>query len=174
MMACMTVKDLQTLYDYNYWANGKLFELLSQLSAEEFVKPVAGSFGSIRNTLVHIMSAEGGCMERCGGPKRGAPLKPEEFPTLESVTTYWAAQETKLRAFLSGLNDAELSRRFEFTVPIFSFSRVMSVGAVLHHAAIHSVHHRGQVMLLFRALGYKPADVDMLFYYTEATDGETR
>jgi uncharacterized damage-inducible protein DinB len=168
----MTVKDLQTLYDYNYWANAKLFELLSQLSAEEFVRKVAGSLGSIRNTLVHMMSAEGGCLERCGGPKRGAPLKPEEFPTLESITTYWTQQESKMRAFLGGLSDAELSRRFEFTVPIFTFSAVMAVGEVLHHAAIHSVHHRGQVMLLFRALGHAPADVDMLFYYAESAKGD--
>jgi len=122
---------------------------------------------------VHMMSAEGGCLERCGGPKRGAPLKPEEFPTLESITRYWTQQESRLRTFLSGLSDDALARRFEFTVPIFSFTRVMSVGAVLHHAAIHSVHHRGQVMLLLRALGHVPTDVDMLLYYAEVTDGNS-
>jgi uncharacterized damage-inducible protein DinB len=167
----MTVKDLQTLYDYNYWANARLFELLSPLPAEDFVRTVAGSYGSIRNTLVHMMSAEGGCLDRCGGPKRGAPLKPEEFPTLAAITTYWTIQESKLRAFLSGLSDADLSRRFEFTVPLFSFTRVMTVGEVLHHAAIHNIHHRGQVMLLFRALGHVPANVDMLFYYAESRAG---
>ena len=162
----MTVQDLETLYDYNYWANAKLFELLAKLTPEEFIRSVAGSYGSIRNTLVHMMSAEGGCLERCGGPKRGAPLKPEDFPTLEAITTYWAAQETKLRTFLSGLSEDDLLRRFEFTVPIFSFTRVMSVGEVLHHAAIHSIHHRGQVVLLFRALGHAPENIDMLFYYS--------
>jgi len=89
----VTVKDLETLYDYSYWANAKLLEPLSQLTAEELVRPGAGAFGSIRNTLVHMMSAEGGWLDRCGGPKRGAPLKPEEFSTLESITSYWANQE---------------------------------------------------------------------------------
>jgi len=97
-------------------------------------------------------------------------LKPEDFPTLESISSYWAAQEGRLRTFLDGLSDADLSREFEFTVPIFTFSRIMSVGAVLHHAAIHSVHHRGQVMLLVRALGHVPADVDILFYYAAGPD----
>jgi len=157
----MTVKDLQTLYDYNYWANAKLFELLSPLPQEDFVRAVAGSYGSLRNTLVHMMSAEGGCLERCGGPQRGAPLKPEEFPALGAIITYWTMQEGKLRAFLYELNDADLLRRFEFTVPLFSFTRVMSVGEVLHHAAIHSIHHRGQVMLLFRTLGRVPTNVDI-------------
>jgi len=164
----MTLRDLQTLYDYNYWANAKLFELLSPLRPEDFVRAVAGSYGSIRNTLVHMMSAEGGCLERCGGPQRGAPLKPEEFLLLGAIITYWTMQERKMRAFLSELNDVDLLRRFEFTVPLFSFTRVMSVGEVLHHAAIHSIHHRGQVMLLFRTLGGVPTNVDILFYYAES------
>jgi uncharacterized damage-inducible protein DinB len=54
----MTVKDLERLYDYGYWANEKLFQAVSQLTPEEFTRTVAGSFGSIRNTLVHVMSAE--------------------------------------------------------------------------------------------------------------------
>jgi uncharacterized damage-inducible protein DinB len=161
----MTVRDLETLYDYSYWANAKLFGPLSELTPEEFVRPVAGSYGSIRNTLVHMMSAEGGCLDRCGGPKRGAPLKPEEFPTLESITSYWTKQERNLRAFLGGLSDADLSRRIEFTVPIFTFTRVMAIGEILHHAAIHNTHHRGQVTLLLRALGHVPGNVDALFYY---------
>jgi uncharacterized damage-inducible protein DinB len=70
----MTIRDLEALYDYSYWANAKLLEPLSRLTPQEFVRPVAGSYGSVRNTLVHMMSAEGGCLDRCGGPKRGATL----------------------------------------------------------------------------------------------------
>ena len=163
----MTVADLQTLYDYGYWANAKLFERLSQLTTEELVRPVAGSYGSLRNTLVHMMSAEGGWLERCGGPKRGAPLKPEDFATFDSITGYWVQQERKVRAFLGGLADADLSRRMEFTVPQVSFSAVMPLGEMLHHAAIHSVHHRGQVTLILRELGHVPGNVDILFYYAD-------
>jgi len=163
----MTVTDLQTLYDYSYWANAKLFERLSTLTSEEFVRPVAGSYESLRNTLVHMMSAEGGWLERCGGPKRGVMLKPADFPTLASITSYWAEQEQKLRTFLAGLTDADLSRRIEFTVPQISFSHVMALGEMLHHAAVHSIHHRGQVTLLLRELGHVPGNVDILFHYAE-------
>src|SRR5689334_1632441 len=99
----MTVRDLETLYDYSYWANAKLFHTIGSLTPEEFVRPVAGSWGSVRSTLVHMMSAEGGWLERAGGPQRGAPLRPDDFPTLASITTYWAPQEQKVRAFLAGL-----------------------------------------------------------------------
>ncbi len=56
----MTVKDLEGLYDYGYWANKKLFQVISQLTPEEFTSPAGGSYGSIRNTLVHVLSAEWG------------------------------------------------------------------------------------------------------------------
>jgi uncharacterized damage-inducible protein DinB len=163
----MTVADFQILYDYSYWANAKLFERVAELTAEDFERPVAGSYGSIRNTLVHTMSAEGGWLERCGGPKRGAPLKPEDFPTFESITSYWSKQERKMRAFLASLTDADLSRRLEFTVPQISLSRVMPIGEMLHQAAIHNVHHRGQVTLLLRELGRVPGNVDIVLYYAE-------
>ena len=105
----MTVKDLQHFYDYGYWANRQLLLVVSQLSPDEFTQQVAGSFGSVRNTLVHMLSAEGGCLDRCGGPKRGAPLKPEDFPTLESITSRWTTLEHSLHAFVDG---DRRSRRF--------------------------------------------------------------
>jgi uncharacterized damage-inducible protein DinB len=71
----MTVKDLEVLYDYGYWANKKLFDAIARLTPEQFTQPVAGSYGSIRSTLVHAMSAEWGWLDRCGGRERGAVIR---------------------------------------------------------------------------------------------------
>jgi uncharacterized damage-inducible protein DinB len=167
----MTVSQLQTLYDYSYWANARLREPLSRLTAEEFSRKVAGSWSSVRNTLVHMMSAEGGWLERAGGPKRGAPLEPDDFPTCDAVHAYWQEQEQKMRAFLATLTDAALADRLPFTIPQLSLTSVMARGEMLHHAAIHNIHHRGQLMVLLRELGQPPGDVDILFYYGEHSAG---
>jgi uncharacterized damage-inducible protein DinB len=37
----------------------------------------------------------------------------------------------------------------------------------MQHAANHGVHHRGQISLLLRMLGYSPDNFDILFYYAE-------
>ena len=42
-----------------------------------------------------------------------------------------------------------------------------AIGDMLHHAAMHNIHHRGQATLLVRALGHTPGNVDILFYYAE-------
>ena len=60
----MNVKDVEALFDYCCWANRKHFGVVSQLTPEEFTQPVAGGYGSIRNTLVHVLSAEWGWLER--------------------------------------------------------------------------------------------------------------
>jgi uncharacterized damage-inducible protein DinB len=160
----MTVKDLEDVYDYGYWANGKLFDVISQLTPEEFTRSVVGSYESIRNTMVHILSAEAGWLDRCGGPARGPKLNPVDFPTVESVTQAWNRVEANVREFLARLKDEDLVREIEFSFGE-SEKYSMRLGELMQHAAIHAVHHRGQVAMLLRLLGRAPGNFDILFYY---------
>ena len=43
----------------------------------------------------------------------------------------------------------------------------------MQHAANHGVHHRGQVALLLRLLGYTPGNVDIIFYYADNPGADT-
>jgi uncharacterized damage-inducible protein DinB len=162
----MTVKDLEVLYDYSYWANKRLFQLISQLTPEEFARPVAGSYGSIRNTLVHALSAEWGWLDRCGGPERGPRLNPDNYPAVESLVEAWNKVEGYVRGFLKGLKEEDLAGDIEFAVDGIE-KRSMQLGCLMLHAAIHGVHHRAQAALLMRMLGYEPGNFDMLVYYAE-------
>ena len=160
----MTVTDLERLYDYGYWANRKLFEAVSQLTPEKFTRTVGGSYGSVRNTLVHTLSAEWGWLDRCGGPARGPALKADDFPTVASLVEKWAVLEGHARAFLATLHDDDLSRVVEFNLGSL---RGGELGALLQHGANHGVHHRGQIALLLRMLGRAPGNFDILFYDAE-------
>jgi uncharacterized damage-inducible protein DinB len=162
----MTVKDLEVLYDYGYWANKKLFHLISQLTPEQFAQPVAGSYGSIRNTLVHALSAEWGWMERCGGQKRGPRLNPDDYPTVEFLVEAWNKVEGYMRDFLSKRKEEDLARDIEFTIGEPE-KHTMRLGYLMQHAGIHGVHHRAQVALLLRMLSYEPGNYDMLIYYAD-------
>jgi uncharacterized damage-inducible protein DinB len=155
------------LYDYNYWANKRMFGVIEQLTPEEFCQSVAGSYASIRNTLVHVMSAERGWLDRCGGPPRGPRLEPADYPTPQTLVEKWNWVEESMRKFLSGLSDADLSRPIEFS---FSPEEKHSVpmGRLLQHAAVHGVHHRGQVALLLRTLGRVPGNFDLVIFDQES------
>lgn len=161
----MTVKELDNLFDYSYWANRKLLAVISLLTPEQFIQPVAGNHGSIRNTMVHVLSAEWGWLSRCGGAERGAPLNPVDFPTVATVIDIWNQVEQYVREFLSTLKDEDLDRVIMFTIG--GEQRSMQAGKLLQHSAIHSVHHRGQISLVLRILGFTPENFDILFYYAE-------
>ena len=161
----MTVSDLQRRFDYSYWANRKLLLVISQLTSEQFTESVAGSYGSVRNTMVHTLSAEWGWLDRSGGHKRGPALKGDDFPTLRSVTDKWTEIEGHVRSFLANLTDGDLGRVVEFEMLGQKFQ--MTVSEMLEHAVNHGVHHRGQLALLLRVLGHAPGNVDLLFYDAE-------
>jgi len=162
----VTLSDLEALYDYGYWANHRLFSVIRQLTTDQFVQPVAGSYGSVRNTLVHIMSAEWGWLDRCGGQRRGAKLNPDDYPTSQSLVDGWSKVERYVREFLSTLTDQDLSRTVEYSMP-GSQPRSMALGSLMQHSALHAIHHRGQVALLLRELGVAPGNFDLLLYDIE-------
>ena len=162
----MTVEDLKRRYDYGYWANERIFAIITQLTPAEFVRGVAGGWGSIRNTLVHTMSAEWGWIDRCGGPTRGPALKPDDYPTPESLIGQWGVVEAHVRQFLHGLHDDDMRRTIEFNLPQTG-KRTSTLGELLEHGANHAVHHRGQVALMLRMLGHAPGAFDLLLYDAE-------
>ena len=162
----MNIKDVEVLYDYGYWANKKLFQVVSGLTQEQFAQPVAGSYGSIRNTLVHAMSAEWGWLERCGGKVRGPRLTPDNYPTLPSLVETWDKVEAYIHEFLSTLRDEDMSRDVGFSLG-GPETHTMQLGHLMQHAAMHGIHHRAQVAMLLRMLGYEPGNFDMLVYYSD-------
>jgi uncharacterized damage-inducible protein DinB len=159
----MTVHDIQRLYDYSYWANRRLFEVVSQLRPDEFCRDVAGAYGSVRNTLVHVLSAEWGWLERCGGLPRGPKLDPANYKTPDVLIAEWALVERAFRAFLEKLTESDLERVVEFSFG-GEVKHRRTVAHLLWHATSHAVHHRGQVVILLRLLERPAGSFDVLFF----------
>lgn len=55
MMQSDTIK---ILYNYNYWANAKLWQAVEGLNEGQLNTDIPNGMGSIRVTLVHMLSAE--------------------------------------------------------------------------------------------------------------------
>src|ERR1700680_5211418 len=101
----MTKDDIQLLYEYDRWANNRVLQAVSTLSVEEFTRDLGGSFGSVRDTLVHIVGGEWGWLTYWKEPspssafvtdlrtRRDALFNPNALPDLAAVQLKWAEVE---------------------------------------------------------------------------------
>jgi uncharacterized damage-inducible protein DinB len=160
----MDLDYIRVLYEYNRWANARILAAASKLTPEELTKDLRNSFRSVRDTLVHIMSAEWIWLKRWKGTSPKAMPASSDFPTISSLTTRWAEVEHEQAKFLSSLTKESLGitiayintkgERFEYLL-----------WQMLCHVVNHSTYHRGQVTTMLRQLGAEPAATDFLLFY---------
>src|SRR5262245_18451424 len=70
---------LTTLFGHNVWANLKLLDFCEHLSDAQLDATAIGCFGSIRDTLQHIVGAEVSYVERVNGKLPPQPFSPDRF-----------------------------------------------------------------------------------------------
>ena len=61
----MNKAEILMLFDYSAWANRRILDAAEGLSQEQFTAPAGLNYGSLRGTLVHILSAETTWRKRC-------------------------------------------------------------------------------------------------------------
>ncbi len=161
----MKTDDLRVLIEFNYWAKNRMMEMVSELTEEEFLRDLSSSFPSIRNTLVHMMSAERRWLSVWQGNPTD-PLNPEDFSNSGSVDTCWQGIESDMCSFAAAATDIDRL----VTVPrpdgkVGNFP----LGQLIQHVVNHSSYHRGQVATLMRQVGATPAKTDLVTYFGSLT-----
>lgn len=162
----MTPEEMRTLYEYDAWANARTLKACAALTQEQFTRNLGNSFGSVRDTLVHIVGAQMIWLERLhGGSPAGLP-KPDAYPDMAAVQAQYAETESKLSSYVRGLSVADLERFHEYRNLKGTLFRDQ-IGHILQHIANHGSYHRGQVTTLLRQLGATPVSTDMIGFYRE-------
>lgn len=156
--------DLRTLLDFNYWARDRMLESVAALSDELYAKPMGNSFSSVRDTIVHMYSAEWVWCSRWHGTSPTSPIKVDEYPDLATLTAAWRDLEARIRAFLDGLGADGITRELDYKQMNGQEFR-SPVWQMVQHVVNHGSYHRGQVATLLRQLGAKPAGTDLIAFY---------
>jgi uncharacterized damage-inducible protein DinB len=151
---------LLALYDYSVHANNMVLDGVAQLSDEEFKRESGASHSSVFRLLWHILDAEDYLFALC------QPQRVPERVDLDTVADFRAyhAQVSALnRAFLAGLQDANLDRVLMTTLPGKPYP--FAVWQILTQALYHSIHHRGELSILLTQLGHPLPDMDIIVYF---------
>ena len=159
--------DLQTLLDYHYWARDRVLDAAEKLTPEQFTRDLGSSFKSVRDTLVHVYSAEWAWHSRWRGVSPTAHLKVDDYPDVPTIRTQWSDLERNVRGFLADLDEAGLARVIEYKM--FSGQPAATpFRQMVQHMVNHASYHRGQVTTMLRQLGAAPAkSMDMIGFFRE-------
>ena len=162
----MTLADIQTLYEFNYWAKARIMGVVETLSQEQFTKNLGSSHGGIHGTLVHIVGAEHIWFSRWIGQSVNKLLEPNDYSTVPAVRQKWDEVEQGVSEFISNLTEENLSAVITYkTTEGKQFSNPL--WQMMQHMVNHSTYHRGQIVTMLRQPGVKPIGTDLITFYRE-------
>ena len=162
----MKKTEIQTLYQYNSWANARILKATAEITEEQFLADASFSYGGIRGALVHTLFAEWIWRERWEGHSPTKWLLPEEFSTFDALQKRWQAEEEKINAFIENLSEADL----DWTVH-YKRTGGKSCENILWHLMVHLVNHgtqhRSEAAAMLTEFGQSPGDIDLVIFLRE-------
>jgi uncharacterized damage-inducible protein DinB len=162
----MNTKDIQLLYRYNRWANKRILDAAAKATDEQFLAPDSYPHGGLRGTLTHTLFAEWIWRKRWEGTSPAERIKPEEFPTLDSLRARWLEEEKALDAFVENLTDEKLNSPFQYRntrgEPLENI-----LWQVMAHLVNHGTQHRSEAAAMLTELGHSPGDIDFIIFLRE-------
>src|SRR5262245_6605375 len=112
-MAMVDVPVIQELYQYNRWANDRMFEAVSSLTQAELTKNLANSYPSVRDTFTHIVWAEWIWLQRWKGTSPQV-FDARDSPDVLTLRTRWRDVEIEQRAFIEAVTTERLLRPVQY------------------------------------------------------------
>jgi len=157
---------VQELYRYDRWANSRVFEAVSGLTRDAFVKDLGSSYPSVRDTLTHIVWAEWLWLQRWKGTSPQTVFQATDFPLPDALRARWLEVEVEQRAFLEAVT-AERVLSIVRYVNLQGQTWEYPLWRQMYHVVNHSTYHRGQITAMLRQLGARPVPTDFLMFHDE-------
>lgn len=159
-----SVAILQDLFDHNDWANRRVLSVAAELSDEQLDQPREMGFGTLRNTLFHVLEAEKLWLERWQAKPWRALQADAEGKSVADIQ----AESTRTAEVRNAMIEEESNTGFSRVVE-FQDSQGNSykrpIGSLMSHVANHGIHHRAQALGYLKGFGKKvPGGLDYIFH----------
>jgi uncharacterized damage-inducible protein DinB len=144
---------LAATFEYNAWANLKLLDFCAGLSDEQMGSSTVGGYGSIGETLGHLVYAEVDYVSRVNGKQPANPLPQGKWAGFEAMheAVRWANEEL-LKLALAASSDTMVVEEWPEGIVKYKLADL------LVQASSHAMEHRTHVASIIAALGLEPPD----------------
>ena len=162
----ITPEYCQTMARYNAWQNDGLRKMIPEMTRAELIQDRGAFFGSIFETLNHMLWGDAIWISRFDGGQEPDPSI-KDSTTFTPTAAVWAADRFRMDARIT-LWAAEV-KAIDLTGDLTWHSGAAGRDVTKSKALCvmqmfnHQTHHRGQVHAMLTALGKEPNDTDLPF-----------
>ncbi len=170
----MSIEYFRTLYEFTAWANEQLFAAAARLDEQDETAldlPLAGGYGTLRETLTHLVSAQRVLLARARGEASPPQLLASGFATVSDLRACWETSDREMRDFLATLDDDALARPVAY-VNTQGEPNEYALWHILSHLIMHTAQHRAELAMALTQYGVSPGWLDFS-YYLDLRDGTT-
>lgn len=159
-------RDLIALFQYNTWANAKVFNLAAEQDRETVRAAAPGTRDTVTGTLAHLAAVEYAYLRML---EQRPPGSREDMMRWAAHDLDWFPEQMRQIGsgyvrMLESSSDETLGSRLN--VPWFDFAMTCRDG--LLQVLTHSAQHRSQVLSWLSSQGIRTPDLDYVLMLREA------
>jgi uncharacterized damage-inducible protein DinB len=145
---------------YNRWANLQLIDACRELTADQLASGAPGAYGSIYDTLTHIVQAEARYCKRLTGIRLDPPFSWEAAPPITEIRPYAQQVSSALVEAAEQMHVTDAFQR-DWDDPEWHGqpTRYKSL-ALLIQVVNHGVEHRTNITTILAQLGIQAPNLD--------------
>jgi len=161
----MQRKYFLELAGYIFGVNNIVIKWLDQIDDEQWKQAITSSFSSIRQTVIHIASAEKIWIDYWKNVPDPAFLSAGFKGTKNDLIEIWKRSSADLKDFIESYPEENYLQQVTFRWPGGQEGR-MEFWQTFSHFINHATYHRGQLVTLLRHAGFtKVSSTDLATYY---------
>lgn len=154
---------LKRIFEHNVWANLRLIDACAGLTQEQIDTAVPGTYGTIRDTFVHLVGAEERYLAAFTGERPDSPLQRGEFPGFADLRELARRSGERFVALAADAGEDRIVRGERRGGPF-----AIAASTFYLQAVDHATEHRTQVKTTLTQLGFEPPEIDGWVYDDEA------
>lgn len=163
----ITTAYVRKMAAYNRWMNAGIYEAAASLSDAKRREDAGAFFGSIHNTLNHVLWGDQIWMHRFAGTP--APVSADIPGSIAQIDNFQSLTEERVAfdAIITDWADTLEASWLEGDLSWFSGAAQRDItrprSELVIHMFNHQTHHRGQVHAMLTRAGAKTAPTDLPF-----------
>lgn len=160
---------LPDFFQHNLWANLRLLDACAHLSDSQLDATMNGTFGSVRETLMHLISSEEGYTRSVTGSSPTIPQleKSGQWPGIDELRQRVKRTGEALTRFVEQAGQEDLNKILHLDGGTYDAPVIIVVLQAINHAT----DHRSQIATLLTQQGIESPDLDSWAYNDVMREG---